>query len=177
MPPQINLAELYNIQNKKKTSRLLCFDKILELIHRRIKVVASYNGQNTFYEIPGVMIGYPLYKLTECLNYIVDSLRNNGFLVQILPPPHVAVIYVSWDPTETNNPSQKKLNRIQMQSQNQHSNLITNTSRLLMNNKKMNPITSSENRRLITTKPKKPQLSTYQSPTHSLMSLEQLRLF
>ena len=100
MPPQINLNELYSIQKKKKQKRTVCFDKILELCHNRIKTIAESNGQNTFYEIPGILAGYPLYDLYECLEYIVDALRKNGFLVQILPPPHVAVIYISWDPDE-----------------------------------------------------------------------------
>jgi hypothetical protein len=35
---------------------------------------------------------------------MVESLRNVGFLVQILPPPHIAVVYISWDPQELNPP-------------------------------------------------------------------------
>ena len=99
-PPQINLQELYGMQKKKKQNRLLCFDHIIELCHRRIRTVASYSGQNTFYEIPGIVVGYPLYNLTECIEYVVASLRNNGFLVQVLPPPHIGVVYISWDPRE-----------------------------------------------------------------------------
>jgi hypothetical protein len=34
------------------------------------------------------------------MNYVVDKLRKNGFLIQILPPPHICVIYISWDPNE-----------------------------------------------------------------------------
>ena len=100
MPPQINLQELYNVQKKKKENRIVCFDHIIEMCHRRIRNVASYAGQNTFYEIPGIVIGYPLYRLSECVDYVVNALRNNGFLVQILPHPHVGVIYISWDPQE-----------------------------------------------------------------------------
>jgi len=88
------------MQKKKKQNRVACFDHIIELCHRRIRTVASYNGQNTFYEIPGIVVGYPLYNMTECIEYIVSSLRQNGFLVQILPPPHIGVVYISWDPRE-----------------------------------------------------------------------------
>ena len=83
------------IKNRSK-----CFDYIIELCHRRIRNVASYSGQNTFYEIPGLIIGYPLYNLQECITYVVDALRKNGFLIQILPPPNVGVMYISWDPRE-----------------------------------------------------------------------------
>lgn len=100
MPPQISLHELYRMQKEKTNARIICFDRVLELCHRRIRTVASYGGQNTFFEVPGMMIGYPLYNIHECMDYVVDSLRKTGFLVQILPPPNVCVLYVSWDPKE-----------------------------------------------------------------------------
>jgi hypothetical protein len=104
MPPQINLNDLYSIQKKKAQNRTVCFDKILQLCHNRIKTIASFNGQNTFFEVPGFMIGFPLYNLNEALDYIVNALRKNGFLVQLLPEPHIAVIYISWDPEELKPP-------------------------------------------------------------------------
>lgn len=100
MPPQINLNELYGMLKKKEKNRNSCFDHIIELCHRRIRMIASYAGQNTFYEIPGIVIGYPLYNLNECIDYVVSSLRRNGFLVQILPAPHIGVVYISWNPVE-----------------------------------------------------------------------------
>jgi hypothetical protein len=100
MPPLLNLNELYNLKKKKDQIKNQSFDRILEICHKRIKNIASYGGQNTFYEIPGLLIGYPLYNIYDCQQYVVDKLRKNGFLVQILPPPHICVIYVSWDPEE-----------------------------------------------------------------------------
>lgn len=111
MPPQINLNDLYSIQKKKSQNRTKCFDKMLELCHNRIKMVASHTGQNTFYEVPGFMIGYPLYNLDEALTYVIDALRKNGFLVQILPEPHIGVLYISWDPEELKPPKPMKLIR------------------------------------------------------------------
>lgn len=116
MPPQININELYSIQKKKKQKRTICFDKILELCHNRIRTIAESNGLNTFYEIPGILAGYPLYNLEECLEYVVDALRKNGFLVQILPAPHVAVIYISWDPEELKPPKPMKFTRPRLQA-------------------------------------------------------------
>jgi hypothetical protein len=104
MPPQININDLYSVQKKKSQKRTICFDRVLEICHNRIKSIAELNGQNTFYEVPGFMMGFPLYNLQECLEYVVDALRKNGFLVQILPAPHVAVIYISWDPEELKPP-------------------------------------------------------------------------
>jgi hypothetical protein len=98
--PNISLSELYDMKKKKETNRTKCFDHIMELCHRRIRNIASYGGLNCFYEIPGILIGFPLYNLDECTNYLIEKLRNTGFLVQLLPPPHVSVVYISWDPLE-----------------------------------------------------------------------------
>ena len=109
MPPQISLNELYQMKKKKDHVKTLSYDKIIELCHRRIRTIAAHGGLNTFYEIPGLLIGFPLYNIYDCLNYVVDKLRKNGFLIQILPPPHVCVIYISWDPNELKPPKNKPL--------------------------------------------------------------------
>lgn len=100
MPPHLTLNELYAMRTKKHKARTISFDRVLELCHRRIRTVASYGGMNTFYEVPGMLVGYPLFNIFECLDYVVDHLRRAGFLIQILPPPQVCVIYISWDPKE-----------------------------------------------------------------------------
>lgn len=102
MPPTISLNELYMTRREKERKRTASFDKVLELCHKRIRNIASFGGMNTFYEIPGLIVGFPLYNLYECSQYVIDNLRKTGFLVQVLPPPHVAVLYVSWDPEELN---------------------------------------------------------------------------
>lgn len=112
MPPQLSINELYNLQKKKKQLRTVAFDRVIELVHKRIRNVSGYGGLNTFYEVPGLLVGYPLYDVRECTKYVVDALRKNGFLVQILPPPHICVIYVSWDPTDIGEPKPQSKKQI-----------------------------------------------------------------
>lgn len=104
----ISLSELYDMKKKKETHRTRSFDHIMGLCHRRIRNIASYGGMNCFYEIPGVLLGFPLYRLDECTEYVVDKLRSTGFLVQLVPPPQVGVIYISWDPQEIKPRSTRK---------------------------------------------------------------------
>ena len=103
-PPRITLNELYHTRKEKQNVRQVCFDRVLEQCHRRIRTVAGVGGMNTFFEVPGVVVGLPLYNLQACVAYIVEALRKVGFLIQILPPPHVAVIYISWDPKDVRAP-------------------------------------------------------------------------
>ena len=41
MPPQISLNELYQLKKKKDNIKNVCFDKIIELCHRRIRNISS----------------------------------------------------------------------------------------------------------------------------------------
>ena len=99
-PPHISLHELYAVDHAKAAARRASYDKVLELCHRRVRTVAAYGGRTTFFEVPGYVPGFPLYNLTEATEHVVTSLRKVGFAVQLLPPPHVAVLYVSWEPRE-----------------------------------------------------------------------------
>jgi hypothetical protein len=109
VPPRISLNELYQMQKKKKNTKKIVFDRILELCHKRIRNIGNFGGMNAFYEIPGLVVGYPLFNIYDCTNYIVEQLKKTGFIVQILPPPHICVLYISWDPIEMKSTNTKML--------------------------------------------------------------------
>lgn len=100
MKPHISLSELYQMKRKKENNTRNYFNTVLQKCHSKIRTVAQQGGLNTFYEVPGMVIGLPLYDIKACTEYIIKQLRDSGFLVQLLPPPSVYVIYVSWDPEE-----------------------------------------------------------------------------
>tara|TARA_B100000795_G_scaffold269969_2_gene261485 strand:+ start:19581 stop:19907 length:327 start_codon:yes stop_codon:yes gene_type:complete len=106
MPPRISLSELYKLNDKKNTVKYDTFDKIIDICHIKIKNTATIGGMNIFYEIPFYVYGKPLYKINDCINYIVEALKKNGLYVQLLPEPNTNMIYISWDPSEI---SKKKL--------------------------------------------------------------------
>lgn len=137
MPPQLSLAELYDMKNKKDKVKTATFDIIIEKCHSKIKHIASQGGMNVFYEIPYVMVGYPLYNIDECIEYVMESLRKNGLLVQILPPPNNNTIYISWKPTDVS--TRKQLTT----SIPQPNNIAPKTANLrekLFNNKNFFPL-------------------------------------
>jgi hypothetical protein len=98
--PQISLAELYDMKKSKEKIKIDTFNEILAKCHKKIKTTASQGGMTMFFEIPFIILGYPLYDIYECVEYITDALRNNGLLVQILPHPNNNTIYISWKPTD-----------------------------------------------------------------------------
>lgn len=106
MQPQISLSELYSLKSKKDKVKHNTFNIIIQKIHNKIKMTASQGGMNIFYEIPYLLIGYPLYNINDCIEYILEALKKNGFLVQTLPHPNNNTIYISWKPSDVPNKKQ-----------------------------------------------------------------------
>lgn len=102
MPPQISISDLYTLKNKKDKIKTNTFNIIIEKCHLKIKNIAEQGGMNVFYEIPYLVVGCPLYNINDCIEYVVESLRKNGLLVQILPFPNNTTIYISWKPNDIN---------------------------------------------------------------------------
>lgn len=109
MPPKLSIYELYSMKKKKDSRKEKSFDTILDSCHKKIKKIASAGGMNIFFEIPYIVIGLPLYNIDLCRDYIVDCLKKNGLLVQILPPPTTNILYISWDPFDINIKNKKCL--------------------------------------------------------------------
>ncbi|MAT11283.1 MAG: hypothetical protein CMM02_09770 [Rhodopirellula sp.] len=102
MPPQISLDSLYQYKNNKDKKKTYIFDEIILKCHDKIKKIAIQGGQCIFFEIPYVIIGKPLYNIFDCIDYIVKALKKNGLFVSILAPPNNNILYISWNPNDTN---------------------------------------------------------------------------
>ena len=94
MATQLNIHQLYESARKKELSKFETFDKILQRCHNKIKLYAENRKTECVYEIPGFIIGVPLYDVNELREYLVSSLNKNGFILKQIPPNY---IYISWD--------------------------------------------------------------------------------
>ena len=62
--------------------------------NKKIKKIAELGGQSLYYNIPPIIIGYPLYNYNICVSYIIKSLQKNGLYISLLPNNNT--IYISW---------------------------------------------------------------------------------
>ena len=104
MPPQISLNTLYELKNKKEKNKNNTYDEIIKKCQKK---KACDGGLNIIYKIPYVIIGKPLYKIDDCIVYVVNALKKNGLYIRQFTPPHHNYIYISWNPSELN--EQKRL--------------------------------------------------------------------
>jgi hypothetical protein len=108
MTSKLSLYDLYEIKKKKDAKLNDAFNIILNSCHKKIKTIAEIGGQSLYYSIPPIIIGYPLYNYSTCMNYIISELKKSGLYVAILPEPNNNNIYISWKLEDVSEQSFKK---------------------------------------------------------------------
>ena len=83
---QIDMKELYSTINQKTLRRMELYDSILKKCHSRILYNSNLQRTYCFYQIPEFVIGTPLYDIGELRNYVMNSLKTNGFDILYIEP-------------------------------------------------------------------------------------------
>lgn len=106
----INLDELYERKQQHDLNTINTYNKILQRIHSRVKVVSRQNisGQFCWYVIPEVIIGIPKYDHGACTAYIIDKLRDNGFNIRYTHPNLLFISWQHWIPSYVRHEIKKK---------------------------------------------------------------------
>lgn len=94
MMKRINILDLHRMVNEKKDKQNFCYEKLLEMTHNKVKRAAAQKSLRCLFEVPSYVFGYPLFDLNECIDFIVQELKANGFVVNYYFPNK---IYISWD--------------------------------------------------------------------------------
>lgn len=136
---RINLDELYEKKKEKDLRTLDTYNKILNRIHKKIKNVSRQNINNQFcwYLIPEFIIGISNYDNVSCIAYIIDQLKENGFLINYTHPNLIFISWKHWTPSYVRNEIRKKtgitidgfgnkINKEDMKDKNIYNNDINN---------------------------------------------------
>jgi len=86
MSSQLNINELFETTNNKTLRRLETYDKILQQCHCRIKYYSKFEKTTCFFAVPEFIIGVPLFDVQELRQYVINSLKKNGFQIMYLHP-------------------------------------------------------------------------------------------
>ena len=150
---RLNMDELYITKQQQDLNILNNYNKILSRIHTKIKYVSKQliNDQCCWYLMPEMLIGIPKFNNNDCIAYVIEKLRDNGFVVRYTHPNLLFISWKHWVPTYIRNEIKKKTG----QSVDEYGNIIVkndinnnldndenNYNNLLLKTKK---ITDSEN--------------------------------
>jgi hypothetical protein len=107
---KINMDELYEKKRQQDLNKLALFNKILNRIHVKIKLVSRQKNDEQFcwFLVPETIIGVPKYDQAACIAYLIDKLQTNGFNVRYI---HPNMLFISWShiiPSYVRNELKKK---------------------------------------------------------------------
>jgi len=107
---KLNLDELYERKQQQDLNTLTLYNRVLARIHARIKTVSRQQTKEQFcwYIMPETIIGVPKYDYGACTAYIIDQLRENGFIVKYTHPNLLLISWANWCPSYVRNEIKKK---------------------------------------------------------------------
>ena len=97
---KINLDELYDKKKQDDLSKLSNYKKMLARVHHRIKTCSRQKNDNQFcwFLVPEIILGVPKYDQASCIAYIMEQLRENGFVVNYTHPNLLFITWKHWVP-------------------------------------------------------------------------------
>ena len=107
---QVNLDELYERKKQHDLNTLQTYNRILNRINNKIKTVSrqQINEQYCWYLIPEHIIGVPKFDKEACTAYLIDKLRDNGFILRYTHPNLLFISWKHWIPSYVRSEIKKK---------------------------------------------------------------------
>ena len=111
---RVDIDSLFEKKQQKDLKQLSIFNKILNRIHKRIRLTGStkVKDKHVFFTVPEFIFGEPLYKQGDCIGYLVVQLEQNGFLVKYIHPNTLFICWENWVPSYVRNEKKKKTGKI-----------------------------------------------------------------
>lgn len=107
---KLNIDDLYEKRHQYDLQKLELFNKILNRIHVKIKTTSRQKMDEQFcwYVIPEIIIGVPKYDQGACIAYIMDKLKDNGFMIRYIHPNALFICWKHWVPSYVRTELKKK---------------------------------------------------------------------
>tara|TARA_Y100000591_G_scaffold294154_1_gene282569 strand:+ start:1159 stop:1764 length:606 start_codon:yes stop_codon:yes gene_type:complete len=123
---KLNMDELFQKKQTQDLNVLNNYNKILIRVHNKIKYVSKQliNDQCCWYIVPEVMLGIPKYDHRDCTIFVIEKLRENGFVVNYIHPNLLFISWKNWIPTYVRNEIKKKTGNVL----DEYGNIITNNN-------------------------------------------------
>ena len=107
---QVNLDELYEKNRSRAIRTASMFNRVLKRIHTKIRHVSRTKRDDChcWYLVPEVILGYPGYNSRDCVAYLINELRENGFDVNYTHPNLLFISWKAWTPAYVREAIRKK---------------------------------------------------------------------
>jgi hypothetical protein len=89
-----SIHSLHKEKTQKENSKFKIFEIVLSKCIEKI-VYTNRHTDKTFviFEVPKILIGYPMYDMKSCILYLLNKLSESSYLVEFIDPFY---LYIDW---------------------------------------------------------------------------------
>ena len=91
----VKAGDLIKAQKEREKIKFKTFNKVFNIIEKKIVYASASNFYYIWYEVPQYIIGEPLYNYNECIEYLEKKINTNGFKIEKYEPN---ILLISWFP-------------------------------------------------------------------------------
>ena len=90
---RFDIRKLYDYQKRRSDHKKELYESLMHKVHHRIETVAQRQETQCFFQVPEFIVGKPLYDAYQCTGYMIQRLKDEGFVVQYA---HPNTLYIDW---------------------------------------------------------------------------------
>ena len=92
----LKAREVWNEQEGRRLNRMAAMMPVMTQIQAKIKQQAIHNTNAPYivYEVPSFVFGYPLYRISEALEFLVKEYMSAGYWVWIVENKYLLISWI-----------------------------------------------------------------------------------
>jgi len=92
----LKAREIWNEQEQRRLNRMAAMVPVMTQIQAKIRQQAIHNSNAPYiiYEVPTYVFGYPLFKLSEALEFLVKEYSSAGYWVWIVETKYLMISWI-----------------------------------------------------------------------------------
>lgn len=91
----LKAKDIWDEQEERKLNRMSAMGPVIIQLQKKIREQAVHNPNAPYvvYEVPTYVFGYPLYQLSDAVQYLVSELMKAGYWIWVVDDKYLVV---SW---------------------------------------------------------------------------------
>jgi hypothetical protein len=92
----LKAREIWNEQEQRRLNRMAAMVPVMGQIQAKIRQQAIHNSNAPYiiYEVPTYVFGYPLFKLSEALEFLVKEYSSAGYWVWVVETKYLMISWI-----------------------------------------------------------------------------------
>jgi len=92
----LKAREVWNQQESRRLNRMAAMSPVMTQIQSKIKQQAIHNTKAPYiiYEVPTFVFGYPLYQLSEAIEFLLKEYASAGYWIWVVENKYLMISWI-----------------------------------------------------------------------------------